>query len=79
MEDNSAQHQQRAGLMAVVHVYLIPGTLAQVPSGWCPSCQVSSIWTGPVWRLAPDGVTLHGQITGCADCETWSTQPAEPV
>ena len=42
--------------MAVVHVYLIPGTMTRVPSGWCERCQTPSVWTGPVWRLAPAGV-----------------------
>jgi hypothetical protein len=65
--------------MAVVHVYLISGTLTQVPGGWCGACQVSSIWTGPVWRLSPDGVALHGEIVGCADCQEWVTTPADPV
>lgn len=62
--------------MAVVHVYLIPGTLTQVPDGWCETCQLPSLWEGPVWRLAPDGVDLHGHIGGCAECETWRTEPA---
>jgi hypothetical protein len=69
---------QRAGTMAVVHVYLIPGTMTRVAGGWCDTCQVSSIWTGPVWRLAPAGVALHGRITGCPDCDTWTTCPTEP-
>ena len=57
----------------VVHVYLIPGTLARVPDGWCDTCQHSSIWTGPVWRLSPSGVALHGHVTGCHDCASWKT------
>ena len=64
--------------MAVVHVYLIPGTLTPVPDGWCLACQVSSMWTGPVWRLSPAGVELHGHVTGCADCDTWTTRTVHP-
>jgi len=59
--------------MAVVHVYLIPGHMSRVPDGWCGTCQVSSIWTGPVWRLSPSGVSRHGQVTGCPQCEVWTT------
>ena len=62
--------------MAVVHVYLIPGTMTRVPSGWCERCQTPSVWTGPVWRLAPAGVDLHGQVTGCPDCASWTTELA---
>ncbi|GAA3557699.1 hypothetical protein GCM10022197_11210 [Microlunatus spumicola] len=62
--------------MAVVHVYLVPGTLVRVQDGWCPTCQVSSVWTGPVWRLCPDGVSPNGDITGCAGCDTWNRRPA---
>ena len=64
--------------MAVVHVYLIPGTMSQVPDGWCETCQAPSTWTGPVWRLSPAGISLHGQVTGCADCATWTTELADP-
>jgi hypothetical protein len=64
--------------MTVVHVYLIPGTLTPVPGGWCGTCQVPSMWTGPVWRLSDDGVALHGEITGCADCEAWTTRVVDP-
>ena len=63
--------------MAVVHVYLIPGTMTRVPDDWCRTCQVPSVWTGPVWRLSPTGIALHGQITGCADCDAWHTEPAD--
>ena len=65
--------------MAVVHVYLIPGTMSQVPAGWCTTCQLPSVWTGPVWRLSPAGADLHGQVTGCADCDDWTTEPADAV
>ena len=62
--------------MSVVHVYLIPGTMTRVPVGWCGTCQHSALWTGPVWRLSPTGVVLHGRVTGCADCDSWTTTPA---
>jgi hypothetical protein len=62
--------------MPVVHVYLVPGTLVRVQDGWCATCQVSSLWTGPVWRLSPGGVSAHGDITGCAECDTWTRRPA---
>lgn len=62
--------------MAVVHVYLVPGTMSHVTDGWCDGCQVSAVWTGPVWRLSPAGASLHGQVTGCADCDVWTTETA---
>lgn len=65
--------------MAVIHVYLIPGTLSRVPDGWCDTCQASSVWTGPVWRLSPSGVSPHGEVTGCAQCDRWRRQPADPT
>jgi hypothetical protein len=65
--------------MTVVHVYLVPGTLVPVPDGWCATCQASSLWTGPVWRLSPGGVSSHGDITGCAECNSWTRRPASVV
>jgi len=65
--------------MTVVHVYLVPGTLVPVQDGWCATCQASSLWSGPVWRLSPEGVSSHGDITGCAGCNSWARRPAPVV
>lgn len=57
--------------MTAVHLYMIPGTLTRVPDGWCPDCQTSALWEGPIWTLDPTGVERWGWITGCGDCDWW--------
>ncbi|MGI3783753.1 MAG: hypothetical protein ACRYG2_23555 [Janthinobacterium lividum] len=63
--------------MAVAHVCLIPGPSPPVPDGWCETRQLPLVWAGPVRRLTPSDVDLHGHVTGCADCEVWTSSPVD--
>ena len=47
------------------------GILERPEDTWCNNCQVSSLWTGPVWQVCIHGLTLWGKVTGCAECGVW--------
>ena len=55
-------------MAARIRVYIMAGDLTL--GLWCPYCLLPSGYSAPLYRLSPDGVSDHGTLRKCYDCDS---------